>query len=129
MDIANRMIAAALVAFMAAPAIAQGGWTMVGQRDVTDRIDRDTITVEGRRRFTQVKLCVDRHAVRIRDFDVRFRNGGNQEVSVRDVVAAGACTRDIALAGNGGRDIVNVAFSYEAASLGRERAHIRLLAR
>lgn len=123
------MLATVLAAAMAAPAIAQGGWTMVGQREVSDRVDRDTISVEGRRQFTQIKLCVDRHAVRIHDFDVRFRNGGNQDVSVRDVVAAGSCTRDVALSGRGGRDIVNVAFTYEAASLGRERAHIRLLAR
>ena len=117
------------LAAAAVPAVGQGGWVRLGEREVSDRAERDTIGAPGGRRYRQVRLCVDRHAVRIYDMDVRFRNGGNQDAAVRAVIPAGGCTRDIALRGRGGRDIASVAFTYEAASLGRERAHVRLYAR
>ena len=117
------------LALGATSAAAQRGWIQVGEREVSDRVDRDVIAVEGRRRFSQIRICVGRNRIRFYDIDVRFRNGGNQDVRIRAVVPAGGCTRNIALQGRGGRDISSVAFTYEAASLGRERSHVRLFAR
>ena len=122
-------LAATMIAISAAPAGAQRGWTLVGEREVNDRVDRDVVAVEGRRRFSQVRICVGRNRVRFYDVDIRFRNGGNQDARVRAMIRAGGCTRNIALQGRGGRDIASVAFTYEAASLGRERSHVRVFAR
>jgi hypothetical protein len=123
------LLVPAALAAAAAPAAAQGGWVQIGEREVNDRVDRDVVAAQGGRRFTAVRVCVGRHAIRFHDLDVRFRNGGNQDVRVRSVIPAGGCTRDIALAGRGGRDITTVSFTYEAASLGRERSHVRVYAR
>ena len=122
------VFAASAAIAMAAPALAQG-WVQLGEREVSDRVDRDVISVGGRARFRQIRLCVGRNPVRIYDMDVRFRNGGNQDVRLRARLAAGQCSRVINLEGRGGRDISSVAFTYEAASIGRERSHIRLFGR
>ena len=126
----RNLILMAVVLAVAAPAGAQrGGWRFLGEREVSDRVDRDVIAVRGDRRFNQIRLCVGRNRIRIYDLDVRFRNGGNQDVNVRSVIPAGGCSRNIALQGRGGRDITSIAFTYEAASLGRERSHIRVFGR
>jgi hypothetical protein len=119
---------AAAAVLLATPGLAQPDWTMLGKREVNDRVDRDVISVPGSRRFGQVRLCAYDHAVRIYDVDVRFRNGGNQDVKVRALLQPGSCTRNIALKGPR-RNISSVSFSYEAASLGRSKAHVRLFGR
>jgi len=122
------LMAMALIA--AAPAGAQrGGWRLLGEREVNDRVDRDVIPVRGERRFSQVRICVGTQAVRFYDVDIRFRNGGNQDVAIRSLIRPGGCTRNIALTGRGGRDITSVAFTYEAASLRRARSHVRVFGR
>lgn len=129
MTMFRKILLMAAVLAVAAPAAAQRGWRLLGEREVSDRVDRDVIAVRGDRRFNQIRICVGRNRIRIYDLDVRFRNGGNQDVNLRAVIPAGGCSRNIALQGRGGRDITTVAFTYEAASLGRERSHIRVFGR
>lgn len=112
----------------AAPAVAQGGWTLLGERHVNDRAERDVIGIGGARRFAQIRVCVVDRAVRFYDVDVRFRNGGNQDVPVRAIIPAGGCTREIGLRGRG-RDIAEIRFAYEARTIGRDGAHIRVFGR
>jgi hypothetical protein len=50
--------------------------------------------------------------LRLRDFDIRFANGGRQDVNTRAVLPAGRCTRAIDLRGNS-RDIDSVRLRYE----------------
>jgi hypothetical protein len=120
----------AMVLIAAAPAGAQrGGWRLLGEREVSDRVDRDVIPVRGDRRFSQVRICVGTRAVRFYDVDIRFRNGGNQDVRIRSLIRPGGCTRNIALTGRGGRDITSIVFTYEAASLRRARSHVRVFGR
>jgi hypothetical protein len=127
--IRNTLLMAMILA-AAAPAGAQrGGWRFLGEREVSDRVDRDVIAVRGDRRFNQIRICVGRNRVRIYDLDVRFRNGGNQDVALRSIIRAGGCSRNIPLQGRAGRDITSIAFTYEAASLGRERSHLRVFGR
>ena len=127
--IRNTVVIAMMLA-AAAPAGAQrGGWRLLGEREVSDRVDRDVIPVRGARRFNQVRICVGRQAVRFYDVDIRFRNGGNQDIAIRSLIRPGGCTRNIALTGRGGRDIISVAFTYEAASVRRARSHVRVFGR
>ena len=121
------ILAAAAAILLAAPAAAQLRWIELGSREVSDRAERDVIAVPGRALYGQVRLCVERTRVRFYDVDVRFRNGGNQSLPVRALVARGACSRSLDLRGRR-RDIESVTFTYEAASLGRRRARVRLLA-
>ena len=72
-------------------------------------------------------LCVYNQPVRMYDLDVRFHNGGVQDVSVRNVIGAGQCTRAIDLNGQR-RDIQSVSLAYRALGFGRG-ALVRVFAR
>ena len=122
------ILAAAAAILLAVPAAAQVGWTELGSREVSDRVDRDTIEVRGRQMYSQIALCVERTPVRFYDVVVRFGNGRTQNMPVRALVARRDCTRRLDLRGRQ-RDIQSVAFTYEAASLGRQRGRVRLFAR
>lgn len=117
------LFAAAVVALAACatagPAAAE--WRLLGVRDVRDRTDRDTIVVEGPRQFERIKLCVYRNPVHFIDVDVRYANGGHQDVSVRQRINPGQCTRAIDLNGDD-RNITTVSMLYEETSY-RRGAH------
>jgi hypothetical protein len=103
-------------------------WRQIGVRDVRDRTDRDTIVVEGPRQFERIKLCVYRNPVHFYDVDVRFANGGHQDVSVRQRINPGQCTRAIDLNGDD-RNITTVSLLYEETSYRRgAHATVRLFA-
>lgn len=102
-------------------------WTQIGVREVRDATERDTIVVEGPRRFERIKLCVYRNPVHFIDLDVRFANGGHQDVDVRQRINPGECTRAIDLSGDD-RNIASVSMLYEETSLRRRTATVRLFA-
>ncbi len=103
-------------------------WTQIGVREVRDATDRDVIVVEGPRQFERIKLCVYRNPVHFYDLDVRFANGGSQDVSIRSRINPGQCTRAIDLNGDD-RNITRVSMLYEETSFGRRRtATVRLYA-
>lgn len=118
-----------LSAFLALAATAgpAAAWDVIGVRDVRDRTDRDTIVVEGHRQFERIKLCVYRQPVHFYDVDVRFRNGGRQDVSVRQRINPGQCTRAIDLNGDD-RDITTISMLYEETSFRRRHATVRVFA-
>lgn len=105
-----------------------GAWELIGKKNVTDRLDRDIIHKPGPRRFGQIRLCVSRNPVRFYDVDVRFANGGQQDVKIARRINPGHCTRAIDLKG-GRRDLRSVKFLYEETSLKLRRATVRLFAR
>lgn len=119
----------AVSAFVALAATAgpAAAWDVIGVRDVRDRTDRDTIVVEGHRQFERIKLCVLRQPVHFYDIDVRYRNGGHQDVSVRERINPGQCTRAIDLNGDD-RDIASISMLYEETSFRRRHATVRVLA-
>jgi hypothetical protein len=123
-------ITAALIAGLAIPAaaVAESGWMGIGRREVSDSVERDAIRARGDAQFRQIMICVEQAPVRFQDVTVRYRNGATQDVRLRSLVRAGGCTRFIDLRGRQ-RDIEAVDFTYEAASLGRERARVELYAR
>lgn len=123
MTLRTLFLAAVASAALAGPAFA---WDLLGTRDVRDAVDRDTIVVEGARQFERIRLCVYRRPVHFIDLDVRFANGGHQDVSVRQRVNAGECTRVIDLVGDD-RNITSVTMLYEETSRRRgQHATVRL---
>ena len=126
----RHVMAAALMAALAmpVPAAAQSGWMGIGRREVSDSVDRDTIRARGNAQYRQIMICVEQAPVRFHDVNVRYRNGRTQDVRLRSLIRAGGCTRFIDLRGRE-RDIDAVDFTYEAASLGRQRARVELYAR
>jgi hypothetical protein len=102
-------------------------WDQVAERVVLDRYDVDVIQLPGARTFSRVKVCVYDNPVHFYDFDIFFRNGGHQDVSVRQRINAGECTRNIDL--NGGlRNITRIKFKYEETSWFIGRAVVRVFA-
>ena len=128
MKVVRTTVAATAMAMALPVAAAETGWTGLGHREVSDSVDRDTITARDRGTFRQIMICVERAPVRFYDVVVRYRNGGTQNVRIRALVRAGRCTRNIDLRGRD-RNVEAVDFAYEAASLGRGRARVELFGR
>ena len=87
------------------------GWRTIGYTRVDGR-DSDRINLPGRTRQSAIRLCSMNQPLRLRDFDIRFENGGRQDVNTRAVLPAGRCTRAIDLRGNR-RDIASIRLRYE----------------
>jgi len=120
---------ALLLGSFAAAAVAAKGWTLLGTRTVTDRLDHDSIAVTASRgEFTALQVRVQRRAVQFRSMTVHFANGGKQEVELRNVIPAGGSSRVIDLVG-ADRVITRVDFVYDAQALGGRRAVVRLYGR
>ena len=117
---------------MAVPADAQRyassrSWRTVAFTTVNGR-DSDTIRVPGTARYRQMRVCVYRGPIRMRDLDVRYRNGGRQDVRVRQLMRAGTCTRNLDLAGSR-RDITSVRLRYTPLARGWVRPLVRVQVR
>lgn len=109
------LIGAAAVA-LAAPR--GGGWTLLGKKTVSDRAERDTITVGvDRGHFDAVKIKVSRRAVEFRSVEVVFGDGSVQDVGLRRVIPAGGESRVIDLEGKD-RRIRRIELHYDAQSRG-----------
>ena len=120
---------AAATLVLAAPADAQRySWRTIAYTTVGAGTDRDIINVRGNNRYREVRLCSFNAPIRMRDFDIRFDNGGRQDVRVRQRIRAGTCTRNIDLEGNR-RDIDAIRLVYERLARGARRPLIRVQAR
>ncbi|HWA22465.1 MAG TPA: hypothetical protein VG735_08735, partial [Caulobacterales bacterium] len=118
MHLKATILALAMVAGATAPAAA---WTMIAQRNVTDRAETDEIVLPGNHRFAHLRVCVLRNPVHFIDLDVWFRNGEHQDLKVASRINPGECTRAIDF--NGGvRDLDRVKLRYEETSRRRARA-------
>jgi hypothetical protein len=105
-------------------AFAQGArrWVLLGQTTVDGQRDRDSIVIgrnEGK--FQSIQLRVAGAPVEFQRVVVRYANGTNEEVEIRDYIPAGGQTRAIDLRGND-RVINSVEFLY---SKGRWRQGAR----
>lgn len=120
----------ALAAFLAPlPAHAGGGnkWELLGARQVTDKVDHDTIPVTAKEgKFTKLQLKVIGAAVQFRSMKVNFGNGEVQNVELKDVIQPGKTSRVIDVQG-AERTIKSVDFVYDAQTLGQKGATVRLL--
>jgi hypothetical protein len=119
------MLLAMVAMAMATPSAAKGGWIFLGDKTVNDSGDHDTVSLPGGKRYARIRVCVDKAPVRFYDVSVHFANGGTQDASVAALVSPGACTRAIDLKG-GARDITKITFLYEAKSLGKKAAQVRV---
>jgi hypothetical protein len=123
--------AGAAAAMLAVPASAQrwndSGWRTIAYKTVNGR-DTDTIDVRGHYRQRAVRLCAINAPIHLRDFDIRFENGGRQDANTRARLGAGQCTRAIDLRGNR-RDIDYVRVKYEPIARGWRRPLVRVQVR
>lgn len=127
-------LAAILLALgLAAPASATASgfqpWDLLGTRVVNQRAERDIVPAYGDHEYRQIKICAYQRAIRFYGLNVSYRNGGQQDLAVRAVLAPGQCTRSIDLRGHR-RDIRFVTMAYETLGWHRgNRAFVRVYAR
>ena len=125
------LAAAVTTAAVAVPADAQrwrpNAWRTVAYTTVNGR-DSDSIKVPGTARYRQMRVCVYNGPIRMRDLDVRYRNGARQDIGVRQLMRAGTCTRNIDLAGNR-RDVTRVRLKYAPLARGWVRPLVRVQVR
>jgi hypothetical protein len=121
--------AAAATLTMAAPADAQrwANWRTIAFEQVNGR-DSDTIRVPGTARYRQLRVCVFGGPIQMRDVDVRFRNGGHQDIGTRNVMRAGTCTRNLDLRGHA-RDVNAIRLKYRPLARGWIRPTVRVQVR
>lgn len=118
------LVAAAMVASMAATASTAQAAELLGCRSVGFINDRDVIPV-GRRdgRFRAIKLRVSGNDIELRDLDVVYGNGANDDLQVRSLIRAGGETRWIDLRG-GNRFIRQINLTYASRPNFRGQAEV-----
>ena len=130
------MLGAATLAAVAAavPADAQrwnnqrsNNWRTIAVETVDGR-DTDSIRVPGTARYRQMRVCVFGGPIQMRDVDVRFRNGGHQDIGTRSLMRAGTCTRNLDLRG-AARDVSEVRLKYVPLARGWARPVVRVQVR
>jgi len=127
-------VAAAASAVVAvSPAAAQyarwneRGWRTVAYTRVDGR-DTDIIRMRGHIRERRIRVCAINQPLNLRDFDIRFQNGGHQNVNTRAVLRAGTCARAVDLRGNR-RDINAVRLRYAPIYRSALRPYVRVQVR
>ena len=120
---------AALTATAATPAAAHrwNNWRTIAFTTVNGR-DNDVIRVPGNARYRQMRVCVYGGPINMRDVDVRFRNGGHQDIGTRSLMRAGTCTRNLDLRGRF-RDVTQVRLKYAPLARGWVRPVARVQVR
>ena len=110
-------IAAVMVSTIVLGAQRKDPWVLLGERNVTDRADHDTIAVTGNRgSFTAVRLDVLRHAVDFHRVVIHFASGAAQKLELRNSIPAGGSSRVIDIDG-ANRVIKSIDFWYDAKTL------------
>ena len=105
-------------------------WVVLGEREVTDKLDHDTIVVTGERgSFNAIRNDVLIHAVDFHKVVIHFRNGDDQNVELRDTIKAGGASRIIDIDG-ANRIIRSIDFWYDANTIGKGgKALVRTMGR
>ncbi len=108
------ILSSVLVIFGAGATAASAQWTSFGTKEVKDRSEQDTWHIgAGKGEFRRIKIAVHQRAVRFYRLRVTFKNGGTQEIELRNLIPAGGESRAIDLTGND-RFIDKVDVWYEA---------------
>ncbi|WP_344695860.1 hypothetical protein [Sphingomonas rosea] len=105
----------------------EGNWRTIGTTRVDGR-DRDVVQLPGFTRQREIRVCALNAPLRLRAFDIRFANGGRQDVNTRSVLEAGTCTRAVDLRGNR-RDVASVSLRYEPVAYRANRPLVRIQVR
>ena len=124
--------ATALAVTSTTPAAAQrnsrwNAWRTIAYTTVNGR-DSDSIQVRGAARYRQMRVCVYGGPIRMRDVDIRFRNGGHQDIGTRSLMRAGTCTGTLDLRGRY-RDVTQVRLKYTPLARGWIRPVVRVQVR
>lgn len=103
-------------------------WRLLGEKQARRSVDRDELRVRADRAFSAIRLRVLHAPVEFFNVQVHFRNGGEREIEVRQLIERGGATRIIDLPGEK-RFIEKIVFWYKTPVLAKERATVQVWAR
>lgn len=130
-SIASLALLALVVGLVVLPGAASarrgaGNWALLGERQVTDKLDHDTIVVTAARgEFRHLQLRVFERAVQFHKVVVHFGDGESQELVMREVIRAGGRSRTIDLEGRA-RVIRSIDLWYDAQSVTGKGALVKV---
>ena len=133
-SIASLALLALVLGLFALPGAASArrglvGWTLLGERRVTDKLDHDTIAVTAARGdFRRLELRVFERPVQFHKVVIHFGSGESQELELREVIKAGGHSRVIDLEGHD-RVIRSIDLWYDAQSMNGKGALVRVFAK
>ena len=105
------------------------GWVLLGERDVSDKMDHDVIKVgENQGTFRAIRITVRKADVNFKRVRVHYRKGKPETIELRNTIPAGASSRVIDLSGRE-RVIDRVDFWYDAEGRRGKQALVRLMAK
>ena len=113
---------------LAATGAAAAGLLVATPASAVNGRDSDAIRVPGTARYRQLRVCVYGGPIQMRDVDVRFRNGGHQDIGTRSLMRAGTCTRTLDLRGRA-RDVTQIRLKYSPLARHWARRVVRVQAR
>ncbi len=120
----------ALAIILSTPAFSQPGkWTLLGERLVNDRLDRDVIPVTAAKGdFKSLVIRVKGASVYFKKVVVVYGNGERDEIELRNTIPAGGSSRVIDLKGHD-RIIREIEFWYDANTIRGRKAMVRVFGR
>lgn len=102
-------------------------WRKIGETRARRSVDRDVVRVSADRAYGEIRLRVFHAPVEFLNVQIHFRNGGQREIEVRQLIEKGGATRIIDLPGEK-RFIEKIVFWYKTPALARERATVQVWA-
>jgi hypothetical protein len=127
MSLARSAALAALLGLIAAPAVAQKGWSAVGRAKIDSEAATGTLEVKWQPGYREIMLCAEGNAVKLDTLVLQFRDGKSQPVKLRARLADGGCSKTASVARN--RDVATADISYDRASLAGGKTRLQLYAR
>lgn len=118
-----------LLVFVSHVLAAAPRWEKLGEKSVSDRLDRDVIVVTWKDgAFDAIRLDVDGGAVTIYKCEIHFEKGGTQEVELRHTFRGSLGSRVIDLEGNK-RLIEKIVLVYDGKTRLRKNATVSVYGR
>jgi len=121
------LLAVCLTALVA-PALAQSGWTGIGQAAATPEAASVTINARGEARQREIMFCLEGHLLRLNEAVLHYQGGATQNVRLRQRVADGGCSRMATLSGRN-RILVSAHVAYDPATLEGARTQVQIFVR
>lgn len=104
-------------------------WEMLGSRQVNYAVDHDEIVVTGwEGKFEAIKIKVVKGPINMHKVIVHFRNGGKQEIELRNNFKAGSESRVVDLTGDD-RVIRKIDLWYDTKNASKKRATVQVWGR
>jgi len=113
---------------LAAPALAQSGWTGIGHAPATPEAGSVTVPARGGARQREIMFCVEGHLVRLNEAVLHYEGGAIQNLRLRQRVADGGCSRMATLSGRN-RILTSAVVAYDPATLEGGRTQVQIFVR